>query len=143
MAVTLFRGILILVGGVIMLIGINVGGGGIQTLGLQGDTSFLDVTNEPRYLVQDNHVRFLGGLFGAIGIFFILATSNLRRYQSVLMVLFTVIFLGGLTRFSSARPDVIFSADVMVSALTELVLMPILYLWLPRVVKQLPTPSPP
>jgi hypothetical protein len=143
MTVTLFKGILILVGGVMMLIGINVGGGGIQTLGLQGDSSFLEVTNESRYLVQDNHVRFLGGLLGAIGVFFILATSNLRRYQSVLMVLFTIIFLGGLTRFSSARPDIIFSADVIVSTLTELVLMPILYLWLPRVVKQVPTASTP
>lgn len=134
-----FRGILIVVGAVIVLIGINVGGGGIQTLGLQGTRDFLAVTNEHRYTIQDNHVRFLGGLFGAMGIFMLFAATNPTRYQTGLQLVFILVFIGGLTRFTSLRPDIVFSPDSIVSTLTELVLMPILYFWLPRMVKVLPT----
>lgn len=134
-----FRVILIVVGAVIVLIGINVGGGGIQTVGLQGTRDFLEVTNDYRYQLQDNHVRFLGGLFGAMGIFLVFATTNLTRYQSRLQLVFIFIFIGGVARFTSLRPDIVFSPDIIASAITELVLMPILYVWLPRVVKTVPT----
>jgi hypothetical protein len=91
------------------------------------------VTLEGRYLVQDSHVRFLGGLFGAIGLFFLLAATNLQKHQSALKIVFVLIFIGGLARFSS--PGVVFSPDVVGSLAIEILLMPILYMWASRVIK--------
>ena len=82
--------------------------------------------------MQDNHVRFLGGVFGALGVFLILGATNLKKYQAGLNLAFGLTFIGGLARFTSLRPDVVFGPDVIMSALGELVLMPILYFWLSR-----------
>ena len=127
------RAILVIVGALIIYIGINVGFGGIRTLGLQGTTEFMEVTHEGRYLVQDSHVRFLGGVFGAMGLFFLLAAANLQKYQSALKVVFVLVFIGGLARFSS--PGIVFSPDVVGSLAVEIMLMPILYVWVSSVVK--------
>jgi hypothetical protein len=132
---TALRVVLVIVGGFFVFVGLNIGFGGIQTLGLQGTTQFLTVTQEARYLVQDNHVRFLGGVFGALGLFLILGASNLKRYQAGLRLAFALTFIGGLARFTSQRPDVVFGPDVLMSVLGELVLMPILYVWLSRTLK--------
>jgi hypothetical protein len=130
---TALRIVLVLVGAMFVYIGINVGFGGIRTLGFQGPTSFLEVTNMAAYLIQDSHVRFLGGVFGAMGLFLILGATNLPKFQTGLKLVFALTFIGGLTRFS--MPGVIFGSGVLGSLLGELVLMPILYFWLTRVVK--------
>src|SRR5688572_3790520 len=129
------RVVLVIIGGFFVFVGINVGFGGIQTLGLQGSSQFLTVTQQGRYLVQDNHVRFLGGVFGALGLFLILGATNLKKYQAGLKLAFVLTFIGGLARFTSLRPDVVFGPDVIISALGELMLMPILYFWLSRVMR--------
>lgn len=128
------RVVMVIVGVLIIYVGINVAFGGIRTLGLQGTTEFLEVTEEGRYLIQDSHVRFLGGVFSAIGLFFLLAATNLGKYQSALKVVFVLIFIGGLTRFSN--PGVVFNPNVVGSLAIEIVLMPILFLWVSRVEKQ-------
>jgi hypothetical protein len=73
---------LVVLGALNVLTGINVGFGGILTLGLQGDTRFLQVPDEQAFLVRDSHTRYFGGPYGGIGQFMILAATNLRRYQS-------------------------------------------------------------
>jgi uncharacterized protein DUF4345 len=132
----LFRLILVIVGLVIVIVGINVAFGGIHTLGWQVAPDFLTITNEAAYRVQDNHVRFLGGVFGAAGLMLLLGATNLSRFQKELRLIFILTFVGGLARFSSLQPEIIFGANILSSSLTELILMPILFFWLPRVVKQ-------
>ncbi len=132
---TALKIVLIIVGAIAIFIGINVGFGGIETLGWQGSTDFLEVVDESRYLVQDSHVRFLGGAFGAIGLFLILATTNLVKYQQGLNLAFGVIFIGGLARFTMGDSDIIFGANIIGSLAAELILIPILAFWLSRVVK--------
>lgn len=129
------RVVMVIVGALIIYVGINVGFGGIRTLGLQGTTEFVEVTNEGRFLAQDSHVRFLGGVFGTIGLFFLLAATNLHKYKLALKVVLVLVFIGGLARFSSL--GVVFSPDVVGSVAVEIVLMPILYLWVSSVEKQL------
>lgn len=127
---TIFRIILVIVGAFIVFVGVNVGFGGIPTLGWQIAPDFVSVTNESDYLVQDSHVRFLGGVFGAMGLFMLLGATNLERYQAGLRL----VFVGGFTRFTEFQPDVRFGSGVVTSLAAELILMPVLYFWLPRVV---------
>jgi hypothetical protein len=127
------RVILVIVGAFIVFVGINTGFGGIQTLGWQIPPGFASITNEAVYLVQDNHTRFLAGLFGAVGLFMLLGATNLQRYQAELRLVFVIIFLGGLARFTSLQLNVIFGANVVISLVAEVILMPILFFWLPRV----------
>jgi len=129
------RVLLIVLGVLNLLIGINVGFGGILTLGLQGQTKFFEIINEHGYLVQDSHIRFFGGLFGGIGLFLILASTNLRKYQMALNLVFAVIFIGGLARFTMLRADIVFGREIVVSLFVELVMMPIFYIWLSKTVE--------
>lgn len=126
----LFRALLVVVGLLTVLIGVNVGFGGILTLGLQGQVSFLEVTNEHAYLIRDSHIRYFGGLYGGVGLFLILAATDPIRYRSALNLVFALIFIGGLARFTMMQPSVVFGPDIITSLLAELVLMPILFVWL-------------
>ena len=131
-----FRVVLILAGIFIVFTGINTAFGGMLTLGLQGQTAFFEVTDKHSYLVQDSHVRFLGGLWTGIGLLFILASGNVEKYQSVLMFAFALIFLGGLARFSQMQMEITFGKDIVGSLAAELVGIPVLYFWLSRTVKR-------
>lgn len=126
------RVVLVLAGLIIILTGLNTALGGMLTLGWQGQTVFFQVTDEHSYLVQDSHVRFLGGLWLGIGLFFLLASTNVRKCRSALFLAFALIFLGGLARFSQMRLEVTFGPEIVGSLIAELVGMPVLYLWVAR-----------
>ncbi len=130
----IFRIILVIVGVIMVLIGVNVGFGGILTLGMQGQTRFFEVTNEPAFLVRDSHIRFFGGVYLALGLFVVYAVKNLHKYEIALKLIFAAIFVGGLARFSARRPDVVFGNEIVGSLIAELVLMPILFIWLTKIV---------
>ena len=135
-----FSIILIVLGALNIFVGINVGFGGIATLGLQGQTEFFEVTDETIFLMRDSHIRYFGGLYFGIGLFLILASTNLRKYHKALNLVFALIFIGGLARFTMMRFDIIFGPDIIGSLLVELVLMPVLYFWLLKILKS-PVPE--
>lgn len=135
MSTKLFCSVLVLLGLINVFIGINVGFGGIQTLGWQGATGFLEVKDEYRYLLQDSHVRYFGGVYIGIGLFLILAVRNLVKNQQALNLVFLLVFIGGLTRFTMMRTEIIFGKDIIGSLIAELILMPILFVWLSKIVK--------
>ena len=130
-----FSIVLIVLGALNIFVGINVGFGGIATLGLQGQTEFFEVTDETVFLIRDSHIRYFGGLYFGIGLFLILASTNLRKYHKALNLVFALIFIGGLARFTMMRFDIIFGPDIIGSLLVELVLMPVLYFWLLKILK--------
>ncbi len=66
------RVVLLLAGASILITGINVAFGGIRTLGWQGERMFFDITNQTAFRAQDSHVRFLGGLWLGVGLFFVI-----------------------------------------------------------------------
>ena len=129
------RGVLVLLGILNVLIGVNVGFGGIRTLGMQGPTNFLEITDQHIFLIQDSHVRYFGGLYIGIGLFLVFAGTRPHKYHSALNLVFFLIFMGGLARLTMNRPDILFGPELIVSFLAEILLMPILYFWLARVVK--------
>lgn len=129
----IFRVIVFIVGAFIIFVGINVGFGGIQTLGWQVPSDFVTVTNEMNYRIQDNHVRFLGGFFGTVGIFMIVALRDLHHYQTALRLIFVLMFIGGIIRLTAPQPTIVFDMGIITSFIAEVVLMPILFFWLPRI----------
>jgi hypothetical protein len=69
------------------------------------------------------------------GLFLILAVTDLRKYQTALNLVFTLIFLGGLARFTTMRPDILFGRDIIPSLVVELIFVPVLYLWLSNIIE--------
>lgn len=130
------RVVLILAGLIIIFTGVNTAFGGMLTLGWQGQTTFFEVTDQHSYLVQDSHIRFLGGLWMGIGLLFIFAARNVERHQNVLKFALVLIFLGGLARFSQMQLDITFGKEIVGSLVAELVGMPLLYFWLSRTLKK-------
>ena len=129
---TPLRMILAITGCVIVWLGLNVGLGGIQTLGWQGSADFMDVTDEPIYAIRDNHVRFIAGVWSAVGLLMIAGAFWITQMRGLLLSLFAMIFVGGLMRLSAADSGLLLSADIAPSLIAELVLFPLLALWIYR-----------
>lgn len=128
----LLRAVLALAGIVIVLLGLNVGLGGIQTLGWQGDGAFISVTDPALFGVRDNHVRFIGGVWLGVGVLTLAGAVALERMRGVLLALIGIIFIGGLARLSALDPAIFLSAAIAPSFVLELVLFPLLGLWIAR-----------
>lgn len=133
---TAFRAVLFAVGLVIVWTGINVGLGGIATLGLQGPADFLAITDPQAFAAQDSHVRFLGGLWLGVGLLLAVAAWRLRALKPAVQVVLALIVVGGLARFSALRPDVLFGPQIVGSFLAEVALMPLLLLWSTKVARR-------
>ncbi len=123
------RVVLALAGAFIVFTGLNVALGGIATLGWQGQTPFLQVTDGTAFLAQDSHVRFLGGLWTAMGLLFIVAARSPAAHRSVLLFAYMAIFLGGLARLSQFDFDTLLGPDIVGSLAAELIGMPLLFFW--------------
>lgn len=130
------RIVLFLAGLTMLITGINVAFGGILTLGWQGANDFAVATNQDRFFAQDSHVRFLGGVWLAIGLMFTIAPTNLAKYQMALKFAMVATFIGGLARFSQMNLDVTFGSGIAGSLIAELVVIPLLFLWVSKIVKQ-------
>lgn len=128
----LLRGVLALVGAVVIFLGLNVGLGGIQTLGWQGGAvDFFTVTNAPVFAVHDNHVRFIGGVWLALGLLLLAGSVAFRRLRPVLVALTAMIFVGGLARLSGDL-SLLFTAEIAPSFVFEILVVPLLGLWFTR-----------
>ncbi|MCR9242170.1 MAG: DUF4345 domain-containing protein [Rhodobiaceae bacterium] len=125
----IFRAILFLAGGFVVLLGLDIGLGGITTRGWLGSSDFLAVTDTHAYAVQDNHVKFLGGVWLGVGLALCAGAWNPTRFAQTLRLVFALIFFGGVMRLLSDNPEIAFAPDIMGSLVAELVGMPILYLW--------------
>lgn len=108
--------------------------GGIRTLGWQGTEDFITVTDATTFAVQDNHIRFIAGVWFGVGVMFVLGGFWLDKLRPTLIALSGMIAVAGLFRFS-AMDGVIFSGAIVPSMILELVGFPVLAFWLMRSVK--------
>jgi hypothetical protein len=122
------RAVLALVGLAIIVLGLNVGLGGIQTLGWQGGvTAFVSVTDPAVFAVRDSHVRFNGGVWLAVGLTLLAGAIWLRQLRTVLVAVAGMVVVGGLVRLAGPLPG-----DVLASLAFELVGFPLLGWWVWR-----------
>jgi len=125
---------LVLLGLVGIYIGLDVTLGGLATLGWLGATDFFRITDREMFLVQDSHQRFFGGVMLSMGALFILSATKIPRFHAALKFVLVAIFAGGLARFTQMKPAVTLGPHLLGPLAIELVLAPLLYLWLSRVV---------
>jgi hypothetical protein len=123
------RVVLVVLGAISTFVAANVAFGGIETLGLQGSTDFVQVTDSDAYLIRDSHAHYYGGVYLALGLFLIYASTNVARFRQSIYVVFAMIFAGGLARLTQLEPDVTLGSDLMVSTAIELIGVPLLALW--------------
>lgn len=126
------RIVLLLAGAVMIALGLNVGLGGIPTLGWQGSANFLAVTDAGAFAAQDNHVRFLGGFWLGAGLLMASGAFFLERLRPTLTGIAAMVFVGGLARLSAADPALVTSTAILPSLAAELVLFPLLGVWIWR-----------
>ena len=113
-------------------VALNVAFGGLRTLGLQGPTDFVRIANEDAFLIRDSHAHYYGGVYLALGLFLVYASTNVARFRQALYVIFAMIFAGGVARLTQFEPGVTFGHDLLVSTAIELVGVPLLALWVAR-----------
>lgn len=123
--------VITLIGLVIIFLGLNVGLGGIRTLGWQGIEDFIAVTNADTFAVQDNHIRFIAGVWFGVGVMFVLGGFWLDKLRLTLIALSGMIAVAGLFRLS-AMDGVILSSAIAPSMVFELGGFPLLAVWLMR-----------
>lgn len=133
LAINSFKLILAIFALMFITIGIDKGLGGIITLGLQNQVQFIDITDTYVFSVQDSHMRFFGGMFIGLGLFLARAMTDLVRYQSSLQMILGIVFIGGLARLSQLDLSLLLGTDLVGSVMAELVVMPLLYLWLQKI----------
>lgn len=126
------RALLGLIGLVIIFLGLNVGFGGIQTLGWQGAGEFISIIDPALYEIRDNHVRFIGGVWLGVGLVFLASAFFLSQLKMTVLVMLGVIFLGGVARLSAMDAALLMSAEIVPSLIAELVVFPLIGVWVWR-----------
>jgi hypothetical protein len=120
----------VIVGIFIIFLGLNVGLGGIKTLGWQTTRDFVLITDAATFHTQDSHIRFIGGVWFGIGAVFLIGGFAMRKLRTTLIILSAMIAVAGLFRLSGIDSGVILSAAIAPSIAFELIGFPLLAWWL-------------
>jgi hypothetical protein len=110
----------------IVFLGLNIGLGGIKTLGWQTTRDFVVITDAAIFHAQDSHIRFIGGIWFGIGATFLIGGFAMRTFRPTLIILSAMIAIAGLLRMSDIDSGVIFSAAIAPSIMLELFGSPLL-----------------
>lgn len=86
--------------------------------------------------VLDSQNRFYGVAFTLYGILLFLCATNIQKYSTVLKCVIWVFFAAGLARLVSIGVYGLPSAPVLALLATELLLPPMLAVWLSRVLRE-------
>lgn len=122
--------VVVIVGAAIIFLGLNVGLGGIRTLGWQSTRDFVAITDAAIFHAQDSHIRFIGGIWFGVGAAFVIGGFAMCTFRPTLIILSAMIAIAGLFRLSGMDPDVIFSVAILPSLVLELIGFPLLAWWL-------------
>jgi hypothetical protein len=128
--INLLNLVVIIVGVAIIFLGLNVGLGGIKTLGWQTTRDFVAITDAAIFHAQDSHIRFIGGIWFGVGAAFVIGGLAMRTFRPTLIILSAMIAIAGLFRLSDIDSGVIFSIAIAPSIALELIGFPLLAWWL-------------
>lgn len=128
--IKLLNSVVVIVGAFIIFLGLNVGLGGIRTLGWQSTRDFVAITDTATFHAQDSHIRFIGGVWFGVGVAFLIGGFAISKFRSTLIILSAMIATAGLFRLSGMDSGVIFSAAIAPSITIELIGFPLLAWWL-------------
>jgi hypothetical protein len=128
--INLLNSVVVIIGAAIIFLGLNIGLGGIKTLGWQSTRDFITITDAAAFHAQDSHIRFIGGVWFGVGAVFLIGGFAMHRFRSTLITLSAIIAIAGLFRLSGMDTEVIYSAAIGPSLTFELVGFPLLACWL-------------
>ena len=128
----LLRMVLALCGIGIVMLGLNVSLGGIVTMGWQGSTDFVAITDAAAFQVQDNHVRFIAGVWTGVGLLFLAGAAKLETMRPILLACIALIFAGALARIGSGDWNLLTSREILPSLLAEMIVFPVIGAWVVR-----------
>ena len=128
--INLLNLVAVIVGAAIIFLGLNVGLGGIKTLGWQTTRDFVAITDAAIFHAQDSHIRFIGGIWFGVGAVFVVGGFAMRTFRPTLIILSAMIAIAGLFRLSGMDSGVIFSSAIAPSVVLELFGFPLLAWWL-------------
>lgn len=128
----LLRLALILSGLLLVVIGLNLALGGIRSMGWHMPVDFMTVTDDLLFRRHDNNVRFFGGVFFALSVLVVLAGLWPRRLRWPVVAFLLAIPAGSVFRILAPGFDVFGDDYLAASILAELILCPLLALWLWR-----------
>lgn len=101
---------------------------------IQGQ-SFLQDTVSSYGVYFDSHFHYLSGLLLGIGFAFWSCIPRIETKEPRARVLTAIVFLGGLTRLWSFLIDGWPGIAMALALVMEMIVAPLLYLWLRRVIK--------
>jgi hypothetical protein len=81
----------------------------------------------------DSQNRFYGVTFSLLGIALLISTTDIRRYQPIIVATFAVLFVAGIARAIAWTLHGAPSPAIIVILCADLLLPPVLYVWLKRV----------
>ena len=122
--------VVVIVGAGIVFLGLNIGLGGIKTMGWQSTRDFISITDTATFNSHDSHIRFIGGVWFGVGALFIIGGFAMNSFRSILIALSAIIAFAGLFRLNGMNAEVIFSSAILPSLVFELVGFPLLACWL-------------
>ena len=128
--IKLLNSVVVIVGAAIIFLGLNVGLGGIRTLGWQTTRDFISISDAATFHVQDSHIRFIGGIWFGVGAAFLIGGFAMNWFRPTLIILSVMIAIAGLFRLSGMDSGVVFSRAVAPSIALELFGFPLLAWWL-------------
>ncbi len=128
--IKLLNSTVVIIGVAIIYLGLNIGLGGIKTLGWQTTRDFISITDVATFRVQDSHIRFIGGVWFGVGVSFLIGGFAMSTFRPTLIILSVMVAIAGLFRLSGMDSDVIFSAPIAPSIALELIGFPFLAWWL-------------
>ena len=127
------RLVLVVGGAFAVFTGADFAGGGIRSLGLEGAPLDITFTDAHAFYERDSHTRFIGGVWLSVGLVFIASAIWLPQLSVALLASITMIFIGGVARFTTDHPEVLTSPAVIGSLTAELIGMPVLFYWVSQV----------
>ena len=128
--IKLLNSVVVVIGAFIIFLGLNIGLGGIKTLGWQSTRDFVSIRDAATFHAQDSHIRFIGGVWFGVGAAFLIGGFAMSKFRPTLINLSAMIAIAGLFRLSGMDSDVIFSAAIAPSITFELIGFPLLAWWL-------------
>lgn len=125
----ILRVVLVIAGAFVVFTGIDFAAGGIRSLGLERPALSLTATDPHGFDIRDSHARFLGGLWMTVGLIFFASAARLHALKVALLACTVMIFIGGVSRFTTGVPEILFDPAIIGSLTAELIGMPLLFYW--------------
>lgn len=129
MSEILLRIILVVGGAFAAFTGFDFAAGGIRSLGLEGPVLQFTTADPHALDARDSHTRFLGGVWLTVGLVFLASAARLQGLRVALLAAIAMIFVGGVSRFTTYAPEVLFDPAIIGALVAELIGMPILFYW--------------